>query len=1113
DEAESNPFLHLHLHYYHLTISTTNSNQPYRISSTSAGMETEGEIRAVLGRHWEALDRARLQTFYLVATVWGVAQIFIACYFSDQGRQTHVRLELSISCIVLLSLITIIFVVGLASLRIRDRSEKKEVIPYSVFILLALPIMIWIANIPYITTTTLDEFPQPSSSSNEKKLYMPDYSRLYAGLSIASLSHYLIRPRHRRIFFIANTTTILLNTILIFLINIHTFRLWQNFHYSIFSFLIQQLIIALIGNISDSNEAANRAEIAAKLTEAVYRRTELETLRERQDQLLLSVIPPYLADKVHKSILENSSARVKRGKDHERDSRRENRNKLHHHPKLFHELHVQVHDNVSILFADIVNFTVLAAQLSAKDLVRTLNELYSKFDRDAQKLQCMRIKFLGDCYYCVSGMPVNRPNHADMCVLMGLEMIKTIKQIRHATGVDVNMRIGVHTGSVLCGILGLVKWQFDIWSDDVTLANHMESAGVPGAVHITKRTRDMLLGEYCIVEANSDDPEIANIGEPTYHILPDKTSVLERTASIYRNRRQTLDNGLDPFMARGRTSTRVSMKNKVSKMVEFWGAETPFANLSRKKSSSTDPNVIVEDVPIRRPNYTNNIQSMTLIENNLINFSLNNLGSILSCYHPGEISPYLLWPFFNRSIACGIPDTGLFFLLSFPNSISNLLLTRVYCPVSVQLKILSVLLICTFILGLFWLLERLFHPLRSFLVFSSFLLSSLITIGPHMVILYTSKGDGDPFPSTIWLPSCISHLFSAFILYRFPYSYRCFLFSLDYIFFIILLVIYPVYNGSANPIFLGYLIILIIVSLTVLLIFLLFTDWMTNYERKAEFACNVSFENEEKDVEKMQDINKLLIENILPQSVAEKFLAPERNVEELYARSHDDICVMFASIPNFKEFWSQWDTSRKLECLRLLNEIVCEFDKLLSKPKFSGIEKIKTVASTYMAASGLNESESDYNENGIYLDANEGNGRRRKNVAYRNASMIIEFAMSMHQILEGLNRDSFQNFELRIGMSLGPLVAGVIGAQKPQYDIWGNTVNLASRMDTHGEPSKIHMTTNLGEMMKAGGHRVKSRGKIKVKGVKEPMETFFIELDLKRNSAVSSHSNHNLNNY
>ena len=112
-------------------------------------------------------------------------------------------------------------------------------------------------------------------------------------------------------------------------------------------------------------------------------------------------------------------------------------------------------------------------------------------------------------------------------------------------------------------------------------------------------------------------------------------------------------------------------------------------------------------------------------------------------------------------------------------------------------------------------------------------------------------------------------------------------------------------------------------------------------------------------------------------------------------------------------------------------------------------------------------------------------------------------------------------------MSVGPLVAGVIGAQKPQYDIWGNTVNLASRMDTHGEPRKIHVrcrhtlcdpvqvTTDMGEILQKGGFRVHSRGKIKVKGVKvsekvpknsfqDPMETFLIEIDSKRNSAVSN---------
>ena len=88
-------------------------------------------------------------------------------------------------------------------------------------------------------------------------------------------------------------------------------------------------------------------------------------------------------------------------------------------------------------------------------------------------------------------------------------MIKTIRQVRLATGVDVDMRIGVHTGSVLCGILGLKKWQFDVWSDDVTFANQMETTGKPGALHISKKTRDSLYGDYNIVEApKSEDPII-----------------------------------------------------------------------------------------------------------------------------------------------------------------------------------------------------------------------------------------------------------------------------------------------------------------------------------------------------------------------------------------------------------------------------------------------------------------------------------------------------------------------------------------------------------------------------------------------------------------------------
>ncbi len=92
----------------------------------------------------------------------------------------------------------------------------------------------------------------------------------------------------------------------------------------------------------------------------------------------------------------------------------------------------------------------------------------------------MRIKILGDCYYCVSGVPQADPMHAHNCVRMGLQMIDLIADVREEHNVPVNMRIGVHSGYILSGLIGVRKWQFDIWSKDVTIANRMESTGKPG---------------------------------------------------------------------------------------------------------------------------------------------------------------------------------------------------------------------------------------------------------------------------------------------------------------------------------------------------------------------------------------------------------------------------------------------------------------------------------------------------------------------------------------------------------------------------------------------------------------------------------------------------------
>ncbi|XP_047496470.1 adenylate cyclase type 3-like [Penaeus chinensis] len=174
----------------------------------------------------------------------------------------------------------------------------------------------------------------------------------------------------------------------------------------------------------------------------------------------------------------------------------------------------------SILFADIVGFTAISSTYTASELVKMLNELFARFDGLAEKYHQLRIKILGDCYYCVSGAPRERSDHAVNCVHMGLSMIDAIKYVRETTGCTVDMRVGIHTGAVLAGVLGQRQWQFDVYSKDVVLANKMESSGKPGRVHISNKTLQYIGGEFEVEPAYGEKREDAlrAAGLKTYFI-------------------------------------------------------------------------------------------------------------------------------------------------------------------------------------------------------------------------------------------------------------------------------------------------------------------------------------------------------------------------------------------------------------------------------------------------------------------------------------------------------------------------------------------------------------------------------------------------------------------
>jgi PAS domain S-box-containing protein len=161
--------------------------------------------------------------------------------------------------------------------------------------------------------------------------------------------------------------------------------------------------------------------------------------------------------------------------------------------------HIAEHfDQITILFADIVGFTPLSSQMSPTELVNILNQIFSAFDHLAEQHQLEKIKTIGDAYMIVGGLPVAREDHAEAIAQMALDMQQAVSQFNHHPSLQI--RIGINTGSVIAGVIGIKKFSYDLWGDTVNVASRMESQGEPGKIQVTAATYEQLKHQFIFEE-------------------------------------------------------------------------------------------------------------------------------------------------------------------------------------------------------------------------------------------------------------------------------------------------------------------------------------------------------------------------------------------------------------------------------------------------------------------------------------------------------------------------------------------------------------------------------------------------------------------------------------
>ncbi|KAE9417941.1 hypothetical protein Angca_007328 [Angiostrongylus cantonensis] len=978
-----------------------------------------------------------------------------------------------------------------------------------------------------------------------------------------------------------------------------------------------------------------------KVGQSLLARKDLELETQFKDHMIQSVMPKKVADELLKDASElrrpsasfDSNCRASNATNQTGNTDEQPLTLLKTVPDVrkFRPFTMNLMTDVSILFADIAGFTKMSSNKSADELVNLLNDLFGRFDNLCRVGGLEKISTLGDCYYCVAGCPEPCSDHAIRTVEMGLNMIVAIRQFDITRGQDVNMRVGIHTGKVMCGMVGTKRFKFDVFSNDVTLANEMESTGIAGRVHVSEATAKYLKEDYILEEGpDYDGPLRMQVKGTERRVKPASMKTYFIKGRIRDSLEDGPDSGSDREIAARKTTTgstkaksgfkqilagklklshtnscttrssgggslrmKLADRNKSTQLLPKESNSICIMEDNRKSTSlqalatcnlhgsSMETTNFLEDKAVRKAGAGSGSNSMKGSRSSGLQLSLQDgsdlcsvggLDTAISHHHnaasltrfdtdnkdfdqrlamvigQGEggfekgfwehhdnLNRWTLK--FNEKIV--EDEYRAHFADSADRNVSHKTPVGLhqdfhrrdhseqssqyrYSGVFIDILVAAILLLVSSI-AVFTSPSTI--PL-SFIIYFCFALTTVITaisligfpllsrktilpcvnlwkprhiIGAVLIAL--------PFGVALCvMPLCVLDecpavpLMPARLLFSYimivalfahcnfsqlgawPKTIQCI--------FVGLIHISAVYycqiniqridpqtscdNGTyviffnisfASTFFIWELILDVVLSI-ILVGFL-------NYQFEAAFRMSFYGDVQaRRDTQRMQivrDQADWLLNNVIPAHAVESL-----KTDTKYSENHESTAVLFASITNWNDMYEEnFEGGR--EFLRVLNEVIGDFDELLDRPEFCHIEKIKTIGAAYMAASGLNPE-------------------RKRHMAHPKEHLyqMVEFALAIQHVLSVFNEDLLNfDFVCKLGLNIGPVTAGVIGTTKLYYDIWGDTVNIASRMYSTGVLNRIQVSAHTRDIL-LDQYEFEYRDHIEVKGIDGGMDTYLL---------------------